>query len=102
MRAELRAPVEELIERAKSAGALRADFEGTDLGVIHLMVGAATDFTEHLEAGTWRRYLQILLDGLRAGRHEPARLAQRALDDDELDAAMRTWPRGGRTGPRQG
>jgi AcrR family transcriptional regulator len=96
MRAHLKPLVDELIERAKAAGALRADFEGTDIGIIHLMLGAAVDFTEHVAPETWRRYLTLVLDGLRSDQHAPTPITQPALDDDGLDAAMRTWPGGGR------
>jgi AcrR family transcriptional regulator len=92
-RARLKPIVDQLIERAKSAGAVRQDFEGTDLAVIHLMLGASIDFTEHLAPETWRRYLEIVLEGLRP---QPRPLTQPALDDDELELAMRTWPGPGR------
>ena len=92
-RARLKPVVEELIERAKGAGALRQDFEGTDMAVIHLMLGAAIDFTEDLAPETWRRYLQLILDGLRASPEGQEPLTQPAIDDDTLDAAMQAWPR---------
>jgi AcrR family transcriptional regulator len=100
MRARLKPLVDELIARAKAAGALRADFEGTDMAVIHLMLGAAVDFTEDVKPETWRRYLQLVLDGLRMDQHGPTPPAQSALDEDELDHAMRNWPGGGRRTPR--
>jgi hypothetical protein len=98
MRARLKPVVDELIARAKAAGALRADFEGTDLAVVHLMLGAAVDFTEDVKPETWRRYLQLVVDGLRVDQRAAAPLSQPAMSEDELDVAMREWPGGRRRG----
>ena len=49
-----------LFDRAKEAGVIRADAEPEDAAVLFAMLGV-TFFTE-----TWRRYLALLLDGLRA------------------------------------
>lgn len=48
-----------LFDRAKEAGVIRADAEPEDAAVIFAMVGVA------FSTGTWRRYLALLLDGLR-------------------------------------
>ncbi|WP_405975872.1 TetR/AcrR family transcriptional regulator [Streptomyces sp. NBC_00988] len=55
--------VDPLIERAKEQGALRPDVEPLDLPMIQLMVAAVTDQTG--EPDLWRRYLRLLLDGMR-------------------------------------
>jgi AcrR family transcriptional regulator len=49
-----------LFDRAKEAGMIRADAEPEDAGVVFAMLGVA------FSTGTWRRYLALLLDGLRA------------------------------------
>jgi AcrR family transcriptional regulator len=49
-----------LFDRAKQAGMMRADAEPEDAGVVFSMLGVA------FSTGTWRRYLALLLDGLRA------------------------------------
>jgi hypothetical protein len=79
------------VERAKAEGKLRDDVESTDFAVIHLMLGAIVDFTEPVVPETWRRFLDIVLDGLRPRSGAPA-LKGRPLDDDELDSAMGSWP----------
>ncbi|MDV9171418.1 helix-turn-helix domain-containing protein [Streptomyces sp. W16] len=56
--------VDPLIDRAKEQGALRADVEPLDFPMIQLMVGAITDQTG--EPDLWRRYLRMLLDGMRS------------------------------------
>jgi AcrR family transcriptional regulator len=53
--------VTQLFERAKRAGAIRADAEPEDAAVMFAMLGVTFAGTEH-----WRRYLGLLLDGLRA------------------------------------
>ncbi len=64
-KAELMALVEPLIERAKRAGTLRADFSRWDIPV--LMCGvSATMGSSGPAGGDWRRHLEIVLDGLRA------------------------------------
>ncbi|MFD5074288.1 TetR/AcrR family transcriptional regulator [Streptomyces sp. NPDC058371] len=55
--------VDQLVARAKEQGTLRADAEPVDLPMIQLMVAAVTDRTG--EPDLWRRYLRLLLDGMR-------------------------------------
>jgi AcrR family transcriptional regulator len=52
--------VTRLFDRAKKAGVIRADTEPEDAAVIFAMLGVT------FSTGTWRRYLALLLDGLRA------------------------------------
>ena len=52
--------VTRLFDRAKAAGVIRADAEPEDAAVVFAMLGSA------FSTGTWRRYLALLLDGLRA------------------------------------
>lgn len=55
--------VDPLVARAKEQGALRPDVDQLDLPMIQLMVAAVTDHTGEPEL--WRRYLRLLLDGMR-------------------------------------
>ncbi|GAA4729598.1 hypothetical protein [Phytohabitans rumicis] len=54
-----------MVERAKAQGSLREDVVGVDLPMIQLMVAAITDHTG--QPDLWRRYLRLLLDGMRPG-----------------------------------
>jgi len=56
--------VDQLVDRAKAQGALRPDMQPWDLPMVQLMVAPSptTPGTPDL----WRRYLRLLLDGLRA------------------------------------
>jgi len=72
-RERLSAPVGELVERAKAAGALPPDFKPVDMAIIHAMLMAVMRGTEESGPNTWgsyfttdawRRYLELILDGL--------------------------------------
>jgi AcrR family transcriptional regulator len=53
-----------LVARAKEQGSLRADVHEGDVLMIQLMVAAVTDRTGRPDL--WRRYLRLVLDGMRA------------------------------------
>jgi AcrR family transcriptional regulator len=97
-RDEMRVIVEELVVRAKATGELRPDFEATDVAMLFLMVGAIVDFAGPVAPDLWRRYFEMLMDGLRAGP-ENARLVDaphcpHALEQTELLSAMQGWSPG--------
>ena len=88
--------VDELIAQAKAEGELRPDIAGSDLGLIQFMLGALADSTRELHPELWRRFLAIVLDGLRTRRDGPTALDPGPLDDAELDRAMAAWKAPGR------
>jgi len=57
--------VGKVIERAQAAGVLRPDLLLDDIPMIMCGIGSATK-KEHRCPGAWRRYLSIVLDGMRA------------------------------------
>jgi AcrR family transcriptional regulator len=59
---EIVAAVTELFGRAHAAGLLRADAAPQDIAAIFALLGPAYE----MPAGAWRRYLALILDGLRA------------------------------------
>jgi AcrR family transcriptional regulator len=60
---ELHEVVGKLIRRAHRSGALRRGLDSHDIGAL---VGAAIQASTHPErSGAWRRYVQVVLDGLR-------------------------------------
>jgi AcrR family transcriptional regulator len=77
-----------LVERARSEGDLRRDFEISDLAALYYMLGAAIDITEDVRPGTWRRYLDLLLDGLRSSPERRSKLSAPALTRDEIERAL--------------
>jgi AcrR family transcriptional regulator len=61
---ELHDVVDKLIRRLQRSGALRRGVDSRDVGAL---VGAAIQASMHAEReDAWRRYVQIMLDGLRA------------------------------------
>jgi AcrR family transcriptional regulator len=82
-------PLRELVERAKKSGALRADVEATDIGIVVMMLCTVADVTGDDAPGLWRRYLPMLLAGLRADSGLPAP-AVPPVADDVLRNAMNT------------
>ncbi|MFB7629944.1 TetR/AcrR family transcriptional regulator [Streptomyces sp. NPDC056149] len=55
-----------VMRRAQDAGLLRPDLATTDLPLIFQMLSRAIDHTLPVSSAVWRRYLVIVLDGLRA------------------------------------
>jgi AcrR family transcriptional regulator len=60
---ELRDTADKLIRRARRQGAIRREIDSRDVGAL---VGAAIQAAAHDERpDVWRRYVQVVLDGLR-------------------------------------
>jgi AcrR family transcriptional regulator len=74
-----------LVDRAREAGQLRSDIEPEDFAVTHWMLGAVVDYGRDLEPELWRRYLSLLLRGMRAAPSAPDPLPVPALTRDQLD-----------------
>ncbi|MEV5575810.1 TetR/AcrR family transcriptional regulator [Spirillospora sp. NPDC052269] len=80
-----------LIERAKDAGALRPDFEATDVGLLVLGMSRVIGESMEVVPGAWRRCLGFFLDGLRPGAANPS--GAPALTAEQLGAiAERSRP----------
>jgi AcrR family transcriptional regulator len=91
MRTRIRPLVRRLIERAQEQGTLRADFTPGDLPLVFWTAGRVIETTEPIAPGYWRRYLVLLLDGLRAGAAGP--LPGRPLTQSQLRRAERRLAR---------
>jgi AcrR family transcriptional regulator len=91
MRARIVPMVTELVRRAKAAGVLRADVTHHDVPLINMMLGTVADAARDSDPDLWRRYLTIILDGLRADCPGPSPLPTGALGDAELDCVMKAW-----------
>jgi hypothetical protein len=83
MRGRLRPPLRRLIERAQEQGALRADFTAEDLPLVLWTGGRVIEKSETVAPGHWRRYLGLVLDGLRASAATP--LPAPPLTEAQLD-----------------
>jgi AcrR family transcriptional regulator len=91
VRARMVPEVTKLVHRAQADGHLRSDLKPTDVPLIILTISSVADYTQHTESDTWRRYLAIILDGLRVARPSPSPLPAPALEISEVEAAMRNW-----------
>lgn len=80
----LMSPLARLVERAKQAGKLRADAELSDLGMAVMMLCGIADVAVDVAPDVWRRYLPIVLDGLRPGEPLPGT----ALSVEQMREAM--------------
>ncbi|WP_018686399.1 TetR/AcrR family transcriptional regulator [Actinokineospora enzanensis] len=81
--------VDSLVLRAQAQGTLRADFESTDLGPLIIMLTTAADLTRSIDPNLWRRYLCLVLDGLRAPGN--CALPAAELTHERLSTAMREF-----------
>jgi AcrR family transcriptional regulator len=85
--------VSELVQRAVDVGAVRGDMAFSDAPLINFMLGTLVDIGGDVEPELYRRYLGIVLDGLRPRRDEPSELPVEALDIDSFQRVMSKWPR---------
>ena len=83
--------VSKLVARAKRDGYLRPEVSSTDMPLLGLMTGAVSEYAGDMSVDLWRRYVAVLLQGMRC---QPGleRLPVDALSQDELQAAMIQWP----------
>ena len=104
LRDRIKPPLYELVRRAQQEGDLRTDLTATDIGVLEVITLGAAELTTAVHPEAWRRYLTIILDGMRArpqgAPHGNSPLDQEPLDDDQLDECMAGWKYGARETPR--
>jgi len=81
--------VHRLVERAQAAGQLRTDLRQTDIPFIVFILAEATQLAHSACPGIWRRYLTLILDGLRPGREGVTPLPVAALLPEEMEKSMR-------------
>jgi AcrR family transcriptional regulator len=86
-RARIAPLVEQLVRRARESGALRDDIVTEDVPLIEFIVSSASELTTRRAPNLWRRYLGLILDGLRTP--DPHPLPERGLSPDDLDAVIR-------------
>jgi AcrR family transcriptional regulator len=90
-RAELRPLVTELIGRAQAEGSLRSDFTPEDVPLLFWSSGRVAHMTSDVVPELWRRYLGLLLDGLRASAATP--LPHPPLTKAQLERVNSEGPR---------
>jgi AcrR family transcriptional regulator len=83
--------VHQLVRRAQASGRLRADVELTDIALIQFMLSGLGDLGGPHAPGLWRRYLDIVLDGLRTP--EPGPLGRPPLTTEAFVETLAASPR---------
>jgi AcrR family transcriptional regulator len=71
MRARIRPLLRRMIQRAQEQGTLRPDFAPEDLPLVFWTADRVIDRTAAVAPDYWRRFLGLLLDGLRADAATP-------------------------------
>ncbi|MGD6749722.1 TetR/AcrR family transcriptional regulator [Streptomyces sp. BH105] len=77
-----------VLARAQQAGVLRDDIEPTDIPLVQLMLDVVARHGRDAAPDLWKRYLTLILDGLRDKRDRPTPLPRPALNQAEFDQAM--------------
>ena len=67
---------------------MRPDSEPQDFGILQLMVGAVIDAGRDVAPELWKRYLAIMLQGLRAQPAPVEPLPGAAVTPEEMDAVL--------------
>jgi Bacterial regulatory proteins, tetR family. len=88
MRTRVRPLLTRLIDRAQEQGALRADFTLEDIPLLLWAGGRVIEAGATVAPELWRRYLGLMLDGLRASSATP--LAQPPLTRAQLNRVTGT------------
>jgi AcrR family transcriptional regulator len=96
-RLRLTPAIETAIRRAQDAGRLRTDVGRIDMIMIEFMIGGVAQYTKHVP-DAWRRYLQIVIDGLRA-RPDTDPVPGPEITDEQAEQAMTSWLPARRSAP---
>jgi AcrR family transcriptional regulator len=91
IRENMRPRGEALVRRAQDAGVLRPDFAAQDLPLLQMMVSAIIEVSTPARPNLWRRYLALLLDGMRAERLPRAPLPEPPVEPEQMDEVMTRW-----------
>jgi AcrR family transcriptional regulator len=91
IRTRVRPALNRLVERAQEQGALRADFSLEDIPLLLWTGARVIETTSTVAPELWRRYLGLMLDGLRADAATP--LPQPPLTRPQLDRVRETQAR---------
>ena len=81
--------IEQLVQRAQAAGQLRADIRQTDIALLVLVLTETTQLAYAANPEIWRRYLTLILDGMRPAREGVTPLPVPALLPEEMEKSMR-------------
>jgi AcrR family transcriptional regulator len=80
--------IKKLVQRAVREGAVRPDLDQSDLIFIQLALSAIIDSTRVVAPDLYRRYLTLILDGIRTDRREFIELPVQPLTAKQTHLAM--------------
>ena len=86
-RDRLESQVSEIIGRASAAGVVRAGFDYRDLPMLTTMVGSVADATRAHDPNAWRRYAELVIEGVLPGGTEAPMLGA-PLDRESIERAF--------------
>jgi AcrR family transcriptional regulator len=89
-RARMQPVVTRVVERAQRDGKVRADLRPTDVPFIEFMLSTAAEYAAQVQPEVWRRYMTLIVDGLRPSRADTTPLPTSALTPEEMVTAMRS------------
>lgn len=79
--------LEALIQRAQESGDLRAEITPSDIPVVVQMLSSASQFTQGKRPDVWRRYFEIILNGIRQ-RPDNLPLTTPSLSNEMVEQVM--------------
>jgi AcrR family transcriptional regulator len=81
--------VARLVKRAVDAGVVRSDIGTTDVPIINFMLTTVVELSRDVEPELYKRYLAIVLDGLRVKDGDP--LPVEGLSVPAFQSALENW-----------
>ncbi|MBJ7472540.1 MAG: TetR/AcrR family transcriptional regulator [Solirubrobacteraceae bacterium] len=87
-RDKIKPVVGQIVERAQRAGVVRKDLTATDVPMLILMVSTLQNAARDVAPEVWRRYLQVVLDGLRPPQDSSAVMREAPVDPDDVPRVM--------------
>ena len=93
------AALDQLVAAAQACGEVRADVAGVDIAMLMMAATNTCAPANELQPQLWRRYLALMLDGLRPGA--TSALPAPALTGARVSRGRRALTRGGAVGGRR-
>jgi AcrR family transcriptional regulator len=90
LRDEYLRTIEVILADARAGGRVRADVDPHDVGVVIWTLSGLIDATAQDADVIWRRFLDLLIDGLRPGGERP--LATRAINQSDWEGLVTAAP----------
>lgn len=89
-RDRLERQVSAIIGRAETAGVVRAGFDYRDLPMLTAMVGAVADTTREHDPNAWRRYAELLIEGVlpQTASETATEMVGDPLDRESIERAL--------------